>query len=124
MTVKVTKEESVRISLAAVASWIPLVPFLWFVFQPILVTAVSEAMADQIQQQIQQEVAPIGSAFTVLMKRDIANLRREIAQMEFRRDNPPEDDWTPDDAEDLVNLILELESYQEALMALQPGDSS
>jgi hypothetical protein len=118
---KVTKEESVKISLAAVASWIPLVPFLWFVFQPILVTAVSEAMADQIQMQIKQEVAPISAAFTVLVKRDIADLRRLIAEQEFIRDNPPDGDWTADDAEDLVNLVLELEGSQEALSALQGG---
>ena len=120
---KVTKEDSVRISLAAVMSWIPLVPFLWFVFQPILVTAVSEAMADQIQTQIKQEVAPIGAAFTVLVKRDIVSLRRRIAEMEFRRDNPPDGDWTADDAEDLVDLVLELESSQAALTALEANDA-
>jgi len=116
---KVTKEDSVRISLAAVASWIPLLPFLWFVLQPILVTAVSDAMADQISMQIKQEVAPIGAAFTVLVKRDIVSLRRRIAEQEFIRDNPPDGDWTADDAEDLVDLVLELESSQEALSALQ-----
>ena len=118
---KVTKEESVKISLAAVMSWIPLVPFLWFVFQPILVTAVSEAMADQLQMQIAEEVKPISTAFTVLVRKDIADLRRLIAEQEFIRDNPPADDWTSDDAADLVNLRLELEGFQEALSALQGG---
>ncbi len=118
---KVTKEDSVRISLAAVASWIPLLPVLWFVLQPILVTAVSEAMADQISMQIKQEVAPISGAFTVLVKRDIVSLRKRIAEQEFIRDNPPDGDWTAEDAADLVDLVLELESSQEALSALQGG---
>ncbi len=118
---KVTKEESVKISLAAIVSWIPLVPVFWWVLSPILVTKVSEAMADQIQEQIAQEVQPISTAFTVLVRKDIADLRRLIAEQEFIRDNPPEGDWTADDAEDLVNLELELEGFREALQALQGG---
>lgn len=116
---KVTKEESVKISLAAMMSWIPLVPFLWFVFQPILVTAVSEAMADQLQTQIKQEVQPLTSAFIILCRRDIAELRRHIARKEFQRDNPPSNDWTAQDAADLEDLRLDLEGFQDALRALQ-----
>ena len=119
MGVTVTKDEGFRISVAAVLSWIPLIPVFWFIVKPILVTAVSEAMASDVAQQIQREAAPIKGAFSVLILRDISYLRKEIAGMEFRRDNPPVDDWTADDAESLVELQLELESMREALDALK-----
>ena len=105
--------------MAAVLSWVPLIPVFWFIVKPILVTAVSEAMASDVAQQIQKEAAPIKGAFSVLILRDISYLRKEIAAMEFRRDNPPEDDWTADDAQDLVELQLELESMREALSELK-----
>jgi len=105
--------------VAAVLSWLPLIPVFWFIVKPILVTAVSEAMASDVAQQIQREAAPIKGAFSVLILRDISYLRKEIAGMEFLRDNPPADDWTADDVEDLVELQLELESMQAALDALK-----
>ena len=119
MSLTVNKEEGIRISVAAVLSWIPLIPVFWFIVKPILVTAVSEAMASDVAQQIQKEAAPIKGAFSVLILRDISYLRKQIAGMEFLRDNPPADDWTADDAEDLVELQLELESMQSALHELK-----
>jgi hypothetical protein len=119
MSINVTKDEGIRISVAAVLSWIPLIPVFWFIVKPILVTAVSEAMAGDVAMQIQKEAAPIKGAFSVLILRDISYLRKEIAGMEFLRDNPPADDWTADDAEDLVDLQLELESMQSALTELR-----
>lgn len=115
------KEHSIWVVIAAVASWIPIVPFMWYVFQPFLVQEVGAAMADQIQEQIQSEVQPLGTAFEVLIQRDIAELRRQIAAMEFRKDTGS---WTSQDAEDLVNLRLELESMQKALRALRNGNKS
>jgi hypothetical protein len=119
MSLTVSKDEGIRISVAALLSWIPLIPVFWFIVKPILVTAVSEAMASDVAQQIQKEAAPIKGAFSVLILRDISYLRKQIAGMEFLRDNPPADDWTADDAEDLVELQLELESMQSALHELK-----
>ena len=119
MGVTVTKDEGIRISVAAVLSWIPLIPVFWFIVKPILVTAVSEAMASDVAQQIQKEAAPIKGAFSVLILRDISYLRKQIAGMEFVRDNPPADDWTAEDAQDLVELQLELESMRSALNELE-----
>ena len=113
------KEQGLNISLAAILSWIPLVPIMWFVVQPILVTAVSEAMADEIQIKIETSVKPLNTAFMVLIRSDITEVRKEIAAMKFRRDNPPVDDWTDRDAEDLVDLELEFEGLNEALAELQ-----
>ncbi len=124
MSLTVNKEEGIRISAAALLSWIPLIPIFWFIVKPILVTGVSEAMASDVAEQIQKEAAPIKNAFSVLILRDISYLRKEIAAMEFRRDNPPADDWTAQDAEDLVELRLELESMRSALFALEAETES
>jgi len=119
MSVTVTKDQGVRMSITALAAWLPFIPIFWFILKPILVTAVSEAMASDVAQQIQKEAAPIKGAFSVLILRDISYLRKEIAAMEFRRDNPPVEDWTADDAENLVDLQLELESMRAALNELK-----
>ena len=124
MSLTVNKEEGIRISAAALLSWIPLIPIFWFIVKPILVTGVSEAMASDVAEQIQKESAPIKNAFSVLILRDISYLRKEIAGMEFRRDNPPADDWTAQDADDLVELRLELESMRSALFALESETES
>ena len=115
---KITKEQGISISLATIATWVPLIPLLWFVAQPILVSAVSEAMAEDIQQQVQQGVAPLNMAFVAIIQSNIERLRRQIADMEFRRDNPPPDDWTSEDAQQLVNLNIELDTQEDALEAL------
>ena len=119
---KITKEQGVQISIATLAAWIPVIPVLWFVVKPILVTAVSTAMASDIQGQIKQEVAPINSAFSILIKRDIKLLRKEIAGMEWRRDND-RSNWTATDADDLVDLKIDLEAAKAALAGLRKKPS-
>ena len=117
MSFSVTKEQGVRMSITALAAWIPFIPIFWFLLKPVLVTAVSQAMAGEITEQIQKEVAPITGAFTVLIRRDIVDLRKQIAEMEFRKDNTGS--WTAADAQELVELELQLETTQEALDALE-----
>lgn len=115
---RISKDQGINISLSTIASLCVIVPALWFIVLPILTSSVSEALGEEISDQITEEVAPIKGAFNVLLLRDMTNLRREIADLEFRRDNPPPDDWTAQDAQELVNLRLELESLQMALNEL------
>ena len=114
----ITKDQGVRLSLGVIISWITIGGFLWTVGQPILVSAVSDAMAEDIQAQVQQGVAPLNMAFVAIIQSNIADLRRQIAAYEFRRDNPPPDDWTAEDAQELVNLRIELDTQEDALEAL------
>lgn len=114
------KEHGISISLATIATWIPLLPLLWFVGKPVLIEAVSTAMAEDIQDTVKQEVAPIGDAFEVLLQLNVSNLRKEIAALEFRqRQNQ---DWTADDAETLIETRLELEAINQALASLQNSE--
>lgn len=108
------KERGIRIGINQIVTYATLIPILWFIGQPIIM----DAMAEDIKEMVQTEIAPMNSAFVALLRTNVANTRRKIAHLEFKRDNPPDDDWTAQDAEDLVNLHLELSSSQQALTAL------
>jgi len=108
-----TKERSVSISLAAVVSWLPLIPVFWFVVKPLLVTAVSEAVADDVKTQVQEGVKPINSAFKLLLQSDINKLKRDIALLEFREEHNP-DDWGEEAAILLSDKKIELRALEEA----------
>lgn len=124
VTKEVIKERGVRIGINQIVTYATLAPILWFVAQPILVNAVSSAMAEDIKQTVQQEIMPINAAFVALLQTNIANTRRKIARLEFKRDQPPAGDWTTQDAEDMVNLQLELASSESALAALTTTSTS
>lgn len=111
------RKEGMTITLSALIAWIPVVPVFWLVLQPLLVNAVTEAMSDELQRKVQVEVAPLNQAFIVLIQKSVADLRREIAALEYRRDKG--NNWTSEDAKALVDLELELESSQEALAVLK-----
>ncbi len=113
----ITKAQGFRMTLTAVLSYLPLIPVFWFLVQPVLITAVSKAVADDIKTQVDKSVAPINSAFKILLQRDIDAKKREIAAFENKRQfNSSE--WTEEDAKDLVNCEIELESLVAAKGAL------
>lgn len=112
------KEQGIRITGSVLLSWLGVGAAFWAVGEPLLVSAVSVAIAEDVQTQVQAEAAPIKSAFSVLILRDMTQLRQDIAALEFRRDNPPGEDWTAQDALELVNRRLDLESLRMALTAL------
>lgn len=108
-----------EITISTIASFIvsmaAIIPILWFVGKPLI----SNALAEDIQKTVQTEIKPLNNAFIALMRKDVSQLRKQIAAMEYRRDNPPDDDWTQEDAERLVELREELEATQSAIAALK-----
>ncbi len=111
------QEQSKVIGVQTLVTWIPLVPILWFVVQPILVTSVSEAMAEDIQDTVKQSVEPVNNAFQVLLMLNINEIRKEIAGLQFRQRTG--DNWTAEDADSLADLNIELEALQDALETLR-----
>jgi phage terminase Nu1 subunit (DNA packaging protein) len=106
------KERGIRIGVNQIITYATLIPILWFVFQPILISA----MASDITEVVQKEVAPMQDAFTVLLLRDINALKREIAGDEFRQGT---EEWTAADSVRLADKKIELQALQEALGKLQ-----
>lgn len=110
---RITKAQGFRMTLTAVLSYLPLIPVFWFLVKPALVIAVSEAVADDIKTQVEASVAPINSAFKILLQRDIDEMKRKIAAFENKRQFYSSE-WTTKDAEDLVDFRIELESLVAA----------
>jgi hypothetical protein len=106
------KEAGIRIGVNQIITYATLVPILWFVAQPILVNA----MASDIKEVVAEQVAPMQSAFIVLLLRDINALKREIARDEFRQGT---EDWTAEDSVRLADKKIELQALQAALGELQ-----
>ena len=102
------KDISLSTLVSLAGSLTVLVPVLWFIGRPVIATA----LAEDFKEIAQQEAAPIKSAFSVLLMRDINSLRREVAGLKFRQTQA--DDWTEDDAAYLADLEIELDSLREA----------
>jgi hypothetical protein len=112
MAGKITKEQGIRIGINQIITYATLVPILWFIGQPILV----RAMAQDIKTSVQKEVAPLNAAFSRILQRDVNRVRKEIAALKYRQRQI--DDWTAEDAQDLADLQIELESLRSAMAAL------
>ena len=119
-----TRDHLSNISVASLVSLIPVLTVVWFVVKPSIVKAVGDELQEQVQQTVAKEVAPIGAALSIILKNNADNLARRIAAMEFRRDFPPDDDWTDSDARQLAQLKLDLKSAESAKKALtvEPSD--
>lgn len=113
------KSISISTLASTVSSLLVLVPVLWFVGKPLI----TEALAEDFKKIAQEQAEPVKNAFSVLLTRDINNLRREIAGLKFRQRNEA-DEWTEDDAAYLAELEIELESLQDAREELDTEDES
>lgn len=113
MVTKVTKEQGIRIGINQIITYATLMPILWFIGQPILVSA----LADDIKTMVQQQVEPMNNAFVALLQRDVNKVRKEIAGLRFRQRRA--DNWTSEDAVYLADLEIELEALREAMDALK-----
>ena len=113
---RISKDQGINISLSTVATLVVIVPAIWFVLQPILVSSVGTALAQETREIVKEEIAPVINSFEVLLQRDITNLRIQIARMEFRQGQNT--DWTQEDAELLVTMRIELNALEMALEEL------
>lgn len=111
------RQHGINISLAAVATWLSLIPGFWFVVKPILVTSVSVAIAQDISTQVKSEVRPLNSAFKVILKHQIDRLRIDISVLQSRQQaarTTPDISWTNDDARLLEEKKIELDDLHSA----------
>lgn len=112
------KRHTTNVSLATLGAWLTIFPALWFFGRPVMEQAVVEAVADEIKDEVQSGVKPVRDAFAALMKRDVEKIRREIASMEFRKENDSSN-WTEIDNRRLENLRIDLDAAKLALAELE-----
>jgi len=115
------KERGIRIGINQIVTYATLVPIFWFIAQPIIVDALAEDIKSVVQTEVSNEVTPINNAFVALLQRDINRTKREIADLEYDRDNDGEN-WTRADAEELADKEIELDALEEAKEALTEKD--
>ena len=118
------KEAGIRIGVNQIITYAGLVPIFWFIIQPILVDALAEEMQETIKQTVASQVDPINNAFVALLQRDINATRKDMAALRFRRDNPPNDDWTAEDASYLADLEIQLDALEMAKAELLADNTS
>ncbi len=111
------KDKGVEISISSIATMIPVGIFLWFVIQPIMLSDLSKAMADDLKVQMDAHAEPVQNAFKLIIKGNINKLKRSIAALEYSRDADPQA-WTAARNQILVDNEIELESLEEAYDAL------
>jgi len=114
---RITREQGVRMTLTALLSYLPLIPVFWFLVKPVLITAVSEAVAGDIQAEVEKGIRPINSAFKILLQNQINGKKKEAAALENKRQFHA-DEWTDRDAETLIECRIEIESLIAARRAL------
>jgi len=107
------KEHGFSVSISSLISIFTLGGMGWFFLQPIMVAQISTAMAEDMEQAIEDKTEPIQSAFKVLLLKDINQLKRVIATLEYKEEHEP-DEWTERDAQRLTDKYIELEAFQEA----------
>lgn len=112
--VKITKEQGIRMTWSTAASALIVLASSWVFMKPVI----SSALAEDTRRIVQTEIQPLSSAFLTLLKSDVANMKRKIARMKFRRDTPPNGDWTDIDNEELTNMEINLTSNEAAVKAL------
>lgn len=117
--IEIVRRHGLTALIGALGALIPVGTIFWFLVEPRLISIISVAVADDIKTQVQQEIRPLNESFKVLLKQDILDLKKDIANKEYRRDNPPEGDWTVLDAQRLVEDYAQLASLETALKELQ-----
>ena len=107
------KSHGLTVSISTVATLIPVLAISWLFVKPALVQSIGEAVADDFDDKISEKTAPIQSAFRVLLLSDINRLKRNIARLEFKKDDHDET-YTSADAVRLADYKIELDAYDEA----------
>lgn len=114
---KISKDQGIGAALSVIVSLGAAISVLWFVLQPLLISSISTAMAQDIKEIVREETTPLKGGFTVIIQQTILRLQREIAQLE-RKQRMPEG-LTADETNTLVDLRSQLEAQRAALEALK-----
>jgi len=124
--VAITKEERKSIGLSALASVVAMCavlgPVSWYVVKPLLVASVSTAMAEDLDETIDNKLMPLNAGFKAILQSNINGIRRQIAALEYHREQF-EDDWTAVDAQQLAQLYIDLDAQQSALRAVRSAEN-
>lgn len=113
--VRITKEAGIPAILASVVTLIPVLGVFWLVLEPFLKNSISVALANDIQNTVQREIAPIRGGFDILLSEKILALQKDIALLERKGIT----NLSADETILLIDLRNQLDYNQRALAALR-----
>lgn len=94
-----------------------ILPVLGIVSQDFVVRVISNAMAQEIQEHVSEQVAPINAGLKVLIQTRIAELEDQIGRLSYRREFRPET-WTDADEQELITAGRRLRAQNDAWAAI------
>jgi hypothetical protein len=97
-------------------------PLLAILLRPWFIQVVTEAVADEVSDQIKKEIAPANAGLKVLIETQIAELEDEISRLEYKMQRLSTD-WSALDAQDLTLKRRRLASQKKALLAIELAES-
>lgn len=112
---RISKDQGVTGIVASVVAIMPLLGVVWFVVKPALRDSIGVAMADEIKDTVQKELAPVKAGFDVLLADRIVSIQKEIALLERRGAT----NLSAEETTHLVDLRAQLQAQQRALEALR-----
>lgn len=96
-------------------------PVWTYILRPALVMSVSTAMAQTVEQKIDEamakKVSPINTGLKALIQGNISKLQERIDVLEYKRDFMPTS-WSNMDREELYSLNQELKVQHDALNSI------
>ncbi len=119
---KISGEHVYRMTISSLTSIMAVLAVVYTLLMPAVIVTLSDAMAEDINATVSQQVAPINNAFVALLQRDINSIRKDIAELEYRQQAAA--DWSVKDAQELAELEIDLEALREARKELMGNNKS
>ena len=111
------KEKGVSISISSILSAVAVLAIVWGLGKPALLSDIEGDIQEMIDARIVTHSTPLQDAFKVIIQSSINVNKRAIAQLEYDRDNDP-DNWSRERARILADRYIELQQQEEAYSKL------
>lgn len=111
-----------------------LLPLWQYGLQPIFVTAVAQEAGEELDTKVKAavkgEIGPIeakvaagNAGLKAVILGNITALENDVSELEYKRDFPPDNDWTDEDRRRLLQKRRQLATQREALAAISAAET-
>lgn len=113
----ITKDTTVKVSLGLVLSLLVGIPTAYITARQ----AIANELKEQIRQEVKPLIRPLGDALEISTQSSIRQLRTSISALNFKKDmcTGAQNCWTINDQRDLDNAIADLTAAEAVLKSLK-----